>query len=54
MVTLEGVDCIEMSELMQDIEVEGMSCDDQSYTIISTVDNEIGDEVYTVSKKSKC
>ena len=48
MASLEGDNCIEMSELMEDIEVEGASCDEQSYTPTSTADNEIGNEVYTV------
>ena len=49
-VTLEGGDHIKMGKHMEDIEVEGASCDEPSYTTTSTANNEIVDEVYTVPK----
>ena len=50
MAILEGGDRIEMGKIMEDIEVKGASCDEQSYTPTSTADNKIGDEFYTVPK----
>ena len=50
MAALEGDDWIKMGEHVEDIEVEGASFDEKSYTTISTAGNEIGDEVYTFPK----